>query len=307
MVLLSVLVALAVYLYILYSGKIMFRPPLFHFNKNSVTTLSLSSAQEEIIFAKGDQGWTVSDGKRDGFFIPGPEIYAILEHLTSLRPNAMWSGRISPPLPPDDQVRKVMKVRLLFENRPPETFWVEKANAADGRTYLQIDGQEEVFSIPVESVAFCFRPFSYYQDRTFAFPPLREKVDSITYISAGDSLPTLFFLTPSAWHFLRADTLSPDSLAFVNWWDQIGRLLAPDPSPEFDEVQEAQQADKKLTFWTKGRTLLELEGFYRSYLPQPYFVHSSQRPGDYFACDSSGIFKQLFTALDSIIQQSVNH
>jgi hypothetical protein len=203
------------------------------------------------------------------------------------------------------QNRQVVKIRLLFENHPPETFWVERTNTTDGRANLQIDGQEEVFSVPFETVAFCFRPFTYYQDRTFAFLPLREKVDSLTYHSDGDSLQYLFFPTKSAWHLFRTDTLSPDSLTFIKWWTQLGRFTAPDPSPEFDEVQEARQADKKLTFWAKGRPLLVLEGFSRNHPPHPYFVHSSQRPGDYFACDSNGIFKQIFIALDSIIQQSV--
>lgn len=304
-VLLSALVALVVYLYVLYSGKIAFRPPVFHFDKNSVTTLSLSSAEEELIFAKGEQGWTVSDGKREGFFIPDHEINAILKDLNALSPKAMWKGHISTPQAPGDRNRQVLKVRLLFLNRAPETFWVEKPNTADAGVNLQIDGQEEVFSVPSASVAFCFRPFSYYHDRTFAFPPHIAQTDSLTYITAEDSVTTLFFRTEATWQVLRADTLRPDSLSFSKWWAQLDRFTAPTPSQDFDEVQEARLPANTLTFWSKGRPLLELKGFYRSYPPYPYFIHSSQRPGDYFACDSTGIFKQIFIALDSIIQQSV--
>ncbi|MEY4134403.1 MAG: hypothetical protein RL386_753 [Bacteroidota bacterium] len=304
-VLLSALVALVVYLYVLYSGKIDFRPPIFHFDINGVTTLSLSSAQEDLIFAKGEQGWTVSDGKREGFFIPGQEVNAVLKDLNDLSPKAMWTGHISPYRSQGTPNPQVVKVRLLFHNRAPETFWVEKPNTADRGANLQIDGQEEIFSVPAASMAFCFRPFSYYQNRTFAFPPPIDRADSLTFIAAGDSLPTLFFRTRADWQVFRADTLRPDPLAFSEWWAQLGRFAAPTPSQDFDEVQEARLPATTLTFWAKGRPLLELKGFSRSYPSRPIFVHSSQRPGDYFACDSTGIFKQIFIALDSIIQQSV--
>ncbi len=296
-VLLLTCLAIAVYVWTVYGGKIAFRPPLFQFEVDAVTALSVRKGQEEIIFSRSEQGWTVSDGQRGGRSLPVTEIHAALRSLLTLFPEGMSATQSEIPLGKGASAL----VQIRFHDRKDEVFTLFLPDGQQKPASLRFEGQEEVFFVPAPKVAFFFRPFADFNDHLFARPPQPEQVDSLTYSLFRDSLVISFYRDSSKWYFNSLDTLLLDPEAFLHWWAQLDNLSAPLPSLDFDEVQEANSIDRTIVFWSKGRSLLEFEGFTRPWKASPYIVHTSQRPGDYFDGKATGLFRQIFAPLDSLV------
>jgi len=301
-VVLLALSAFAVYLWMINAHKPAFRLPLFRFDYYSITSISVAHPEEELIFSRPEQGLHVSDGQRGGFFLSENEIYTALRDLLTLYPEGMAPGQYSLPSTSSSQV----SVRLRFNKHKEEAFKIIMPIDPGDSALLQFSGEKEVFYVPRSKVAFFFRPFSDFNNRTFARLPRIGQVDSLSYFLPLDSLRFIFCRDSSSWKLNNAAPMALDSAIFIQWWQQINRISAPLPSLDFDEVQEAGNLNRQLVFWSKGRPVLEIDGFLRSGGPAPFIVQSSQRPGDYFAGDSTGLFRYIFAPLDSLILPNLN-
>lgn len=293
--------ALAWYVWIVYGAKSPFNPPLFRFDHLSVHTISIALGNEELIYSRSDQGWNISNGLRGGRFVPDKEIHSALQALLALTPERMASGKEK--TFPAKATTAIVRIR--FNNRKEEVFTLFLPSGQEKIALLQFDGEEEVFFVPAPHVAFFFRTFSDLNERILLYPPFPDLVDSLTYALTRDSVKYLFCRDSSSWYLKKPDSLALDTFAFFQWWTELNNLFAPVPSDNFDEIQEATAIGRKLTFWSKGRSLLEIDGFIRPWKTNAYVLHASQRPGDYFEGDSTGLFLQVFAPLDSFIQISL--
>lgn len=301
MVILSAFLAFAWYVWTVYGEKNPFNPPLFRFDHNSATAISISLADEDLIYSRTHQGWNVSNGLRGGQFIPETVIYSALQALLTLVPERM-ATKEEKSFPGKGTTARVL---IRFKNRKEEAFKLflpaEQANFA----LLQFQGEQEVFFVSAPNVAFFFRPYSYFNEQILVRPPLPDLVDSLTYALPLDSVMYLFSRDSTKWYLKGTDSLALDTFTFFQWWSGLKYIPAPLPSDNFNEVEEADAIARRLIFWSKGRSLLELEGFIRPWKAYPYVVHTNQRPGDYFEGDSTGPFSQIFAPLDSFIQISL--
>jgi hypothetical protein len=293
--------ALAWYVWMVYGTKSPFNPPLFHFDHHSVNAISIGLGNEELIYSLSHQGWNISNGMRGGRFVPETEVHSALQAVLALTPKRMATSKEK--TYPGKSTSAT--IRLRFNNRKEEVFTLFLPAGQEEIALLQFQGEEEVFFVPAPHVAFFFRPFSDFNERTLIRPPLPDLVDSLTYVLPRDSVKYLFCRDSSKWYLKQPDSLSLDTLAFFQWWAKLNDLSAPIPSDDFDEIQEATTIGRRLIFWSKGRSLLEIEGFIRPWKKYSYVLHASQRPGDYFEGDSTGLFLQIFAPLDSVIQISL--
>ena len=300
-VILSAFLVFAWYVWTVYGTKAPFNAPLFRFDHNSAITISISLENDDLIYSRSHQGWNVSDGLKGGQFVPDPEIYSALQVLLTLVPERM-ATKEEKSYPGKGTTATV---RIRFKNRREEAFKLFLPAEQEKFALLQFQGEEEVFFVPAPNVAFFFRPFSDFNEQVLVRPPLPYLVDSLTYALPQDSMVYLFSRDSTYWYIKGPDSLALDTSALFKWWSRLKHLSAPIPSDNFDEVEEGDEIGRRLVFWSKGRPLLEIEGFVRTWKPIPYIVHTSQRPGDYFEGDSTGLFQYIFAPLDSFIQISL--
>lgn len=293
--------ALLAYYFRFVSGDFQFRSRLLKIDPGKITAFSVYAGGEERIFSLDEQGWMVSDGQRAGIHVPPSEISGMLRQLGSLYADGAEDGGAAIHARCGLQAGQGMQVRIWYGQQLVEDFLLGLEDTSQQIVYFRFAGQEEVFRVPSGFAAPFRRPYAYYRDMRFAAPPMLERLDSITYAIPADSLSWRLLPAGGRWGLVLKDTLGLDSLAFSSWWMQLGRLASVDFADDFDELLEGAQEARRLEFWIRDRPVLRLFCYERSGHPVPFVLNSSQRPDDFFASDSSGLFREVFSALDTLL------
>lgn len=278
-----------------------FRSRLLHVRPDEVIGISIQFPNgEELAFGKESPDWMATDGSR-GMRISSAMAAELTGNLQRFIALGLLDTTSEVQTALGLTLERGIRVNILSENGESEDILLGRIDSAAETTYLRFLDQEEIYVIPSAPTLPFRRPFGYYRDRSFFRLPMLKDLDSLHLEHPEDSLALRLVRRSSGWIVWADKEISPDSASIGNLWTAMSDYPLPEFADDFDEFSAAGLPKWKLTIWRRGAAIPHsLTCYYRKKDPMPFVWASSQHPHNFFASDSTGVFRAIISRLDSL-------
>ncbi|MBK6949658.1 MAG: hypothetical protein IPH16_17670 [Haliscomenobacter sp.] len=263
------------------SGPFEFRSRLLHEHTDEVIGISIQFPNgDELAFGKEFPDWMATDGSR-GIRIASGVASELTGNLRQFIAHGILDTTKEAHVALGLTLGQGTQVSLLYEEGEMD--------------------QEEVYVISSAPTLPFRRPFGYYRDRSFFRLPLLRDMDSLHYENPTDSLAVRLVRRDNGWLVSAGKEILLDSAAIANFWTGMNAFPPPGFADDFDEFSAAGFPRRQLTVWRRtGGIPHSLICYYRKKHSMPFVWASSQHPYDFFASDSTGVFRAVISRLDSL-------
>ena len=285
------------------AGPFEFRSRLLHLGSEEVTGISIQFPNgEELAFGKEFPDWMATDGSRGMRVSPG-----MASELTGNLSRFIAHGVLDTTKEAQTALgltlERGIQVSILYEGGAAEHFFLGIIDSVSQTTYLRFRDQEEVYVISSAPTMAFRRPFDYYRDRSFFLLPSLIDLDSLHYAYPVDSQALRLVRQETGWLVRAGREALLDSAAISLLWTGINDFPPPGFADDFDEFSAASLPQRQLTVWRRGGGMPQsLTCYFRKNHPMPFVWTSSEHAHEFFASDSSGVFRVVMSRLDSLAE-----
>lgn len=253
--------------------------------------------EAEFSLIKESGKWILTDGRRNVSAEPEPvrQLLAALMKVETQQVVAkdkdLWSV-----YGVDDA--HATRVRLYERGLLTEDFLLgnEDLDAASQSTiaFLRISDEKPVFVVDGFQMSHIGKTFDSYRNRLLLRMKREMEMTGFRWESPDTTL--VFERGPNGWTLGGAVL---DSMAVEGYLNAFRNISADDFADDFDDVEAEEKLHKRLII--KGRNMpgrFEITCYADAARKQPFVLVSSQNPKTFFSSDSTGLYGQIFPAVE---------
>jgi len=277
--------------------KRSFSADLIAVDTASVTSILLSPGGNsgEITLKKEPTGWIASNGQIN-ILASSDAVQNILNVMTSIKTQQVvathrdqWTlYKIGP--------KQATRVRVYEGNQMIEDFSISQST---GNAYIRLANEEEVYAVDGALVIDFGQDFNAFRNRTLL------KMESGMYVTEIEYqlVDTTFLLTKTSNGWMQ-DTMPLNVEKIENYLADLRNISGETFADDFDEVQGSKDLYQILTF--KGKAITEpfvITCYRDTTRALPFVLQSNQNKEAFFASDSNGIYKQIFSKVNGFVKR----
>lgn len=313
--LLLVLIALATIFVITRFTKVKnanqtLKTELVQMDTSQVSTIRLYPSSEkgtELLFNRNGSSWSVTRGEIEAI-ANVTSVKRILGELQNLKARQLVTRSIQ------DQAQyqvgdslgsrivimegKKTSVDLIvgrFQYEPPQGGYdMYGQNRGTGKTYVRLNGEDEIYSVEGYLAMSINQPFNQWRDQSIT----RMNTSQLSRIVYDYPADTGFVAQHSDSGWMVAGQLA-DSLTMANYLNRLARLSHDEFADDFNPDSEP---DYSVIFEGDNMKSQQLKGYHQS--NGQIIVNSSSNPDSWFQINGSELFKDLFPGSLSLIEGS---
>jgi len=272
-----------------------FEAVLFQIDTTELTSLSWQNTKGEFILVREENKWLITHGTRTVEALP-KTVSKLLQPLQKVQTYDMVAQQSSAWKNFGMDEAQATRVQLYQKGEMLEDFWLSPLTVKDSLhqllTYVRLAGEDEVFEVSGELSRAFQLPFHRFRDPTVL------RLDSLIEITALE-----YFLSPdSSLYFAKADhwqheNYAPllDSTIVKTFLKNLETVESTAFADNFDDTRTTEFFHRAIALQLAHLPKsIRLECYRDSTWQQPFVIHSSQNPGNYFASDSSGLYQYFF-------------
>lgn len=269
----------------------------------SIIEITNPAQQGKLIRLQREQnGWIVSNGRIHVKAQSKPvedvlhSLYKVTtDDLAAKRPEEWDQYGLS-----DEQA---IRIRIYIGDDLLEDFLIGSRNNDTHTSWLRLAGEPEVYAVSNTDFSVLRRSFQAYRCRTILSLADDAQIEAFQYLLSDTTLRYRRYGT--GWQLNDSLLLDP---APVNRYLQGLRKVGGEHfADDFDDNAGAEKRLRSLWLQVVGRQQpLVVNIYVDSSRQQPYILHSSQNPSNWFAVDSTLVFARLFRPTEHFlpVQQS---
>lgn len=255
---------------------------------NVTSILLLSSGNgREISLIREPTGWIASNSQIN-ILANREMIHAILSVITSIKTQQIVATRQDQWKLYNIDSQKATRVRVFEENQLLEDFTISQLN---GNSYVRLANEEEVYAVNETLATHFAQDFNAFRNGTLLKMQNGMEVTEIEY----QFVDTTFYFTKTTNGWLQ-DTIPLNTEKVENYLTALRNISGETFADDFDEVQGSKDLYQILTL--KGKTITEpfvITCYRDTNRTLPFIIQSNQNKEAFFASDSNGIYKQIFS------------
>ncbi len=270
-----------------------FEAELWQIDTGSLTSVHWTNATGEFTLVRENKKWLITYHTRTVAALP-KMVDKLLTPLQSVPTQDPISTKTADWEEYGLEEATAIRVQIYEQEVLLEDFWVspltEKDSLGVPKTFVRLDGQEEVFRVDGKLSQVFQMPFHQFRDATVLQLDRSLEFKTLEYFLKPDS--SLYFAKARHW---QNDTLaaSLDSVALQSFLATLQPVRSTDFADRFDETQATEAFHRALELGTVTAPI-RIECYQDSTWRLPFVLHSSQNPDTYFESDSTGLYQLFF-------------